>query len=91
MNNKTFICITTEINYTKKDKEYDDILDICNKNLSTIGYMKREIKNKVNKYDELLSENQYLMDEIIEIFKIINSNDELKCMFEKEYKDDSQK
>lgn len=91
MNNKTFICITTEINYTKKDKEYDDILDICNKNLSTIENMKREIKNKVNKYDELLSENQYLMDEIIEIFKIINSNDELKCMFEKEYKDDSQK
>lgn len=91
MNNKTFICITTEINYTKKDKEYDDILDNCNKNLSIIGDMKREIKNKVNKYDELLSENQYLMDEIIEIFKIINSNDELKCMFEKEYKDDSQK
>lgn len=91
MNNKTFICITTEINYTKKDKEYDDILDICNKNLSTIENMKREIKNKVNKYDGLLSENQYLMDEIIEIFRILNSNDELKCMFEKEYKDDSQK
>lgn len=90
MNNKTFICITTEIDYTKKDKEYDDILDICNKNLSTIENMKREIKNKVNKYDGLLSENQYLMDEIIEIFRIINSNDELKCMFEKEYKDNSQ-
>lgn len=90
MNNKTFICITTEINYSKKEKEYDDILDICEKNLSTIGCMKKEIKNKVNKYDVLLSENQYLMDEIIEIFKIINSNDELKCMFEKEYKDNSQ-
>ena len=89
MNTQTFICISNTINspLTTNDKT-KAIMELANIN-SDIRKKTLEEKSKINgiinKYNERESKNDYLTDKLIEIIRIIDSNHELRGMFEEDY------
>ena len=89
MNTQTFICISNTINspLTTGDKT-KAIMELANIN-SDIRKKTLEEKSKINgiinKYNERESKNDYLTDKLIEIIRIIDSNCELRRMFEEDY------
>ena len=89
MNTQTFICISNTINYPLKAADKNKaIIELANINSDI---RKKTLKEKskineiINKYDMRESQNDYLIDKLIEIIRIIDSNHELREMFEEDY------